>query len=65
MGAALLGAFGVGLVMYRRGASSTAPGAPRILVLPFQNLGAPGDAYFVDGITDEITARLAMVNGLR
>jgi len=42
-----------------------APREPRVLVLPFQNLGAADDAYFADGITDEITARLAMVPGLR
>jgi len=38
---------------------------PRILVLPFQNLGGAGDAYLSDGITDEITARLATVKGLQ
>jgi len=37
----------------------------RVLVLPFQNLGAVEDAYFADGITDEITARLATVSDLR
>ena len=34
----------------------------RIAVLPFVNLGAAADAYFVAGMTDEITSRLA---GLR
>jgi len=62
--AALLGALGVGVVMQRRGEAS-ASRAPRVLVLPFQNLGAARDAYFADGITDEITARLATVSGLR
>jgi TolB-like protein/Tfp pilus assembly protein PilF len=36
----------------------------RIVVLPFENLGPPEDAYFADGITEEITARLAGVKGL-
>lgn len=36
----------------------------RLAVLPFVNLGAPGDAYFADGITEEITARLASIQGL-
>ena len=63
-GAALVGAFVAGVVVHRRGEAS-APGGPRVLVLPFQNLGAPGDAYFADGITDEITARLATVHGLQ
>ena len=62
--AALLSAIGVGVVMHRRGEAST-PRGPRVLVLPFQNLGAPGDAYFADGITDEITTRLATVGGLQ
>jgi TolB-like protein/Flp pilus assembly protein TadD len=35
--------------------------APRIAVLPFDNLGAAGDGYFADGITEEITSRLAMI----
>jgi TolB-like protein/Flp pilus assembly protein TadD/tRNA A-37 threonylcarbamoyl transferase component Bud32 len=34
---------------------------PTIAVLPFQNLGAPEDGYFAEGITEEITSRLAML----
>ena len=37
---------------------------PRIAVLPFQNLGAPEDGYFSDGITEEITSRLVTIPGL-
>jgi TolB-like protein/tRNA A-37 threonylcarbamoyl transferase component Bud32/Tfp pilus assembly protein PilF len=33
----------------------------RIAVLPFDNLGAGEDGYFADGITEEITSRLAMI----
>ncbi|MFQ5768510.1 MAG: protein kinase, partial [Acidobacteriota bacterium] len=36
----------------------------RIVVLPFENLGDGADEYFADGMTEEITSRLAMVNGL-
>jgi TolB-like protein len=36
----------------------------KLLVLPFENLGAPIDEYFADGITEEITARLAVLPGL-
>lgn len=36
----------------------------RIAVLPFANLGPPGDAYFVDGITDEVRSRLSRLEGL-
>jgi len=38
---------------------------PRIVVLPFENLGPPEDEYFADGITEEITSRLAAVSGLQ
>jgi TolB-like protein/Flp pilus assembly protein TadD len=38
--------------------------APSIAVLPFQNLGASEDGYFSDGITEEITSRLAMIRRL-
>ena len=38
---------------------------PRIVVLPFDNLGPTDDAYFADGVTEEITGRLAMVSGLQ
>jgi TolB-like protein/Tfp pilus assembly protein PilF len=36
-----------------------------VAVLPFKNLGAPGDQYFADGLTEEITSRLAGLSGLR
>jgi len=37
---------------------------PRIVVLPFENLGPPEDEYFADGITEEITSRLSAVSSL-
>ena len=37
---------------------------PRILVVPFENLGSPDDAFFAAGLTKEITNRLASVKGL-
>ncbi|MCK4373086.1 MAG: protein kinase, partial [candidate division Zixibacteria bacterium] len=40
-------------------------GIKSLVVLPFENLGAEGDEYFADGMTDEITARLAGFGGLR
>ncbi|MCK4775035.1 MAG: tetratricopeptide repeat protein, partial [Candidatus Krumholzibacteria bacterium] len=33
-------------------------------VLPFDNMGPAEDEYFADGITEEITARLASIHGL-
>jgi len=47
-----------------RGRTGTTPNTPRLVVLPFQNIGAPGDEYFADGLTDEITSRLAGLPGL-
>jgi TolB-like protein/tetratricopeptide (TPR) repeat protein/tRNA A-37 threonylcarbamoyl transferase component Bud32 len=39
---------------------------PRMLVvLPFKNLGDSADAYFADGLTEELTSRLAGLTGLR
>jgi TolB-like protein/Flp pilus assembly protein TadD len=35
-----------------------------IVVLPFENLGSIEDGYFADGLTDEITSRLAGLKGL-
>jgi serine/threonine-protein kinase len=60
-------AIGVGAGMWltrRRPARS--PAGPRVIaVLPFKNLGAPADQYFADGLTEEITSRLAGLSGLR
>jgi serine/threonine protein kinase/tetratricopeptide (TPR) repeat protein len=41
------------------------PVPPRIVILPFENLGPPDDEFFADGITEEITARVASVKGLQ
>ena len=38
---------------------------PRVVILPFENLGSTEDEFFADGITEEITARLASMEGLR
>jgi len=40
-------------------------GRTMLAVLPFENLGDPEDEYFADGITDEITSRLALLTELR
>jgi serine/threonine protein kinase/tetratricopeptide (TPR) repeat protein len=37
---------------------------PMLMVLPFENLGNPEDAYFTDGMHEEVTTRLAMVKNL-
>jgi serine/threonine protein kinase/tetratricopeptide (TPR) repeat protein len=38
---------------------------PSLAVLPFENLGSPADAYFADGMTEEISSRLGRLSGLR
>ena len=58
------GALAVGLAM-RRGSAERAAGPRVVAVLPFKNLGPPGDQYFADGLTEEITSRLAGLSGLR
>jgi len=40
------------------------PERKMLVVLPFENLGSPEDEYFADGVTEEITARLAGIHGL-
>jgi TolB-like protein/Flp pilus assembly protein TadD len=48
------------------GASVVAEPDTRVLaVLPFKNLGNPADQYFADGLTEELTSRLAALGGLR
>jgi serine/threonine-protein kinase len=51
------------LFAWRR--SGHGEGGTRVLaVLPFENLGDSGDAYFADGVTDEVRTKLAKVSGL-
>jgi serine/threonine-protein kinase len=66
--AAVLFAATAGLIWFLRSGGvdepvDTAP--PRIVVLPFENLGSPDDEYFADGVTEEITSRLAAVSELQ
>ena len=44
--------------------TTTANERKKIVVLPFENLGAPDDEYFADGITGEITSKLSGLSGL-
>ena len=44
--------------------TTTANERKMIVVLPFENLGAPDDEYFADGITGEITSKLSGLSGL-
>ncbi|MFH1374138.1 MAG: protein kinase [bacterium] len=55
------------LIVWQPWISDTASDKPEkimLAILPFENLGDPKDEYFADGMTDEITSRLAMVHNL-
>jgi DNA-binding SARP family transcriptional activator/TolB-like protein len=56
----------LGMLLVLRGIHRTAEptGAHRLAVLPFENLGDSADAYFADGVTDELRGKLAAVPGL-
>ena len=45
-------------------ATASAPAVKRIAVLPFENLGAPEDDYFADGIADQVRGKLTSVPGI-
>jgi serine/threonine-protein kinase len=63
--ALLLGGLAGRRVLSGRSGQVGAAGLPVVVVLPFKNLGPPGEQYFADGLTEEITARLAGLSGLR
>ena len=44
---------------------STSDSTASLAVLPFENLGKADDAYFADGMTEEISSRLGELSGLR
>ncbi|MGH9888896.1 MAG: hypothetical protein ACREBE_25410, partial [bacterium] len=53
-----------GLFAWRRTHGDLADGRT-LAVLPFENIGASDDAYFADGITEEVRGKLAAIPGLR
>ncbi len=62
VGAAVVAVALAVLIGIRRRAPAPRPaegGPTRIAVLPFENLGTPEDAYFADGMTDEVRSKLA------
>jgi serine/threonine-protein kinase len=50
--------------LHREETGPTEQERPIVAVLPFENLGSPDEEYFAAGITDEITSRLALIEGL-
>ena len=61
VGFALIGFFARGPLKVQLGHSHLGG----VAVLPFRNMGAPDREYFTDGVTDEITTRLAAIHDLR
>jgi serine/threonine-protein kinase len=56
---------GLGVLFAWRRSQGNGTGGSRVLaVLPFENLGDSADAYFADGVTDEVRTKLAKVEGL-
>jgi TolB-like protein/tRNA A-37 threonylcarbamoyl transferase component Bud32 len=45
-------------------ATGDSPSVTRLAVLPFENLGDTADAYFADGVSDEVRGKLAALSGL-
>jgi eukaryotic-like serine/threonine-protein kinase len=53
------------LFAWRHTAGTDSPAGTRIVaVLPFENLGDSSDAYFADGVSDEVRTKLGQVGGL-
>jgi TolB-like protein/Flp pilus assembly protein TadD len=52
------------LFAWRRSQGDGGAGSRVLAVLPFENLGDSADAYFADGVTDEVRTKLAKVEGL-
>jgi len=55
---------GIGTRLLVTRSPTFSPERKMLVVLPFSNLGSPEDDYFVDGITDEVTNRLAALHML-
>ena len=64
VGAAVLLALGVILARRARKGTAMAGGPKRVVVLPFENLGAAEDDYFADGVADAVRGKLASLPGL-
>src|SRR5687767_20130 len=65
-GLAALGLWAVvAMVLVFRGPAGASGGVVRLAVLPFENRGAAEDAYFVDGITDQVRGKLMSLAGFQ
>ena len=64
LAAVLVAAAGVFLWKRTTPAASSPGGIKRVAVLPFENLGAPEDDYFADGIADQVRGQLTALPGI-
>ena len=58
---------GLGVLFAWRRSHATGEGGTgprRLAVLPFENLGDSAEAYFADGMTDEVRGKLSQVSGI-
>ena len=61
----VLAVAGVFLLRRPHRGGGEAGGVKRVAVLPFENLGAPEDDYFADGIADAVRGKLTSLPGLQ
>jgi serine/threonine-protein kinase len=64
LGTSLLGRRPAPAAGHVTAATPSDPTVRRVVVLPFENEGDAGDAYFADGIADEVRGKLSSVRGL-
>ncbi len=57
-------ALAAGVIALVRRSTTTAP-ERTVIVVPFDNVGNPADAYFAEGVSDEIASQLARLPGLQ
>ncbi len=54
-----------GILVRRQSVTAESADTRRVAVLPFDNLGAPADEYFADGMTDAVRGKLAGLDGMQ
>lgn len=64
--ALLIAVTAAGWFFFNRGTDQVEPDSDRkmIVVLPFENLGSKDENYFADGVTEEITSKLASIGNI-